>query len=101
MQNEPVVRIDKKMRWNSLQKALLNRHGCLSWGQTSAVSESKDVGIYRHRRLSKGDIQNDIGRFSTNSWQCLQGLTVFRYAPIVLLHQYFAGLQQVFGLATK
>ena len=45
--------------------------------------------------VTKRRIENDVGGFTADAGQLLQGLPIFRHLAVVFLHQNFAGLDDI------
>ena len=52
-----------------------------------------------HGRVTKGCVQDNIGRFTTYPWQGLQRLSVLWYFAVIFVQQDLAGLDDIAGLA--
>ena len=96
MQNQPVVCVHQILRWDTLEQCQLHRQRIFSRCQAGAVADAKDVGINRHRRLTKGHVEHHVGGLSADAGQGDQGLAAARHLAAVLLDQDATRLQQVF-----
>ena len=55
--------------------------------QSESMADTKNVGVHRHRRLSKSNTLNHIGRLTTYTRQVEQLVHVCRNLSLVFLHQ--------------
>ena len=57
------------------------------------------MGVHRHGRLAKSRVQHHVRRLSAHAGQGFQRVAAAGDDAVVLLHQHFTRLQQVFGFA--
>ena len=65
------MRMHHKFLRNGFFQPFFNRIRGLALGQTQPVADPEDMRIHRHGRLTKGDVENHIGGFSSNTGQGL------------------------------
>ncbi len=95
-----MVCVDQILRRNSFEQLHFHRQWGLAGRQPRAIADTEDVRIDRHRRFTKGNIQHHVGSFAPNARQSLERRSISGHHTAVLLHQYLAGLHQMFGLAS-
>jgi len=69
MQNQPVVRIEQELLRNALEKFAFDYQGCFAQGQPGSIGNTKNMRIHGHRRLAECGVEDDIGCFTSNTWQ--------------------------------
>ncbi len=87
--------------WNLLQQILFHRIWRLSGGQAQAVRQAKHMRINRQGWLTKGDIQDNIGRFASDTGQGLQRLSRSWNLPRMIGDQFLGQGQHILGLGIK
>ena len=99
MQDQPVMRILKKLGRDESQQTFFNLQRCFPRCDFGAIGDAKDMRIHRHGWLSKCRVEHHIGCLPANSRQRFQRLAIIRDFTVVSLDQQLACFYDVFGLA--
>jgi hypothetical protein len=79
VKQKPVVRVFKILRRDSFQERLLYLFGSSAFCKSNLRADSQKVCIYRHCRLMKNYIQNNVCSFTAYTTQSHQLIAVIRH----------------------
>ena len=74
---------------------------CRGSYQTKTMTDTKDMGIYRHCRLSKCNTLYHVSRLTPHTGQVEQQVHVCRNLALVSFHQLASHLDQMFSLGIR
>jgi hypothetical protein len=96
-----MVGIHQVPGWHTFKQFELHLQRIFANRQPGAVTHPKNMRVHGHGGFAKSAVKNNIGRFSADPRQGLQGVPVTWDFATVFLNQDLAGLHEVARLAAK
>src|SRR6202011_3040938 len=101
VQNKPVVRMALVSGRHDLIELAFHFERRRPRRKTSAIANTKDVGVNRNCRLAERHVENHICGFATHPRQCFERLTRARHLTPMLLQQLTGQANDVLRLGPK
>ena len=98
MQNQPVVRVEQEFFRDEFHQFVFHFADVFAGREFGAVGHAEYVGVHGHHGLPECGVEHDVGRFAAHAGQGFQFFARAGNFAAVLLHQNFAGFDDVFGL---
>ena len=76
MQKNPVMGFFHKVFGNDFDEFFFDFERGLTWSKACSVAHSEDVRVNSDRGLTEGNVQNNVGGFSTDAGQAFQIVTI-------------------------
>ena len=97
MQNQPVVRVEQEFFRDELHQFVFHFADVFAGREFGAVSHAENVRVHGHYRLLECGVEHDVGGFAPHAGQGFQLFARAGDFAAVLLHQNFAGFDDVLG----
>ena len=72
MQYEPVMGVHQILWRYAFEELEFDFERRLSRGQSGAITQPENMRVHRHRRLTKGRVQHNVGCFASHSGESFQ-----------------------------
>ena len=90
MQKNPVMGLFHKVFGNDFDEFFFDFERGLTWSKACSVAHSEDVCVNSDRGLTEGNVQNNVGGFSTDAGQAFQIVTIIGDDAIEAISKDFA-----------
>ena len=97
MQNQPVVRVEQEFFRDELHQFVFHFADVFAGREFGAVGHAENVRVHGHHRLPECGVEYDVGGFAPHAGQGFQLFARAGDFAAVLLHQDFAGFDNVLG----
>ena len=97
MQNQPMVRVEQEFFGDEFHQFVFHFADVFAGREFGAVGHAENVRVHGHHGLPECGVEHDVGSFSPHAGQGFQLFARAGDFAAVLLHQNFAGFDDVLG----
>ncbi len=97
MQNQPMVRVEQEFFGDEFHQFVFHFADVFAGREFGAVGHAENVRVHGHYRLPECGVEHDVGGFAPHAGQGFQLFARVGDFAAVLLHQDFAGFDDVLG----
>jgi len=89
--------VHEMMVGHHTHEIIFDLFGGFTWSEPRAVTEAEDVGVNGDEGPAKGDVEHDIGGFTSDAWKRDESGVGLGDFAAMLINENLAKLDDVFG----